>query len=83
MRAEIAQAKKEASHFAHTVEQHEHYKNKMKKQKSLPVENNSTNLLLSQYKQRQTDEEIRNKKRKKSVEPESRAVFLKSLFGKE
>uniref|UniRef100_A0A1B6CRS9 Activator of basal transcription 1 n=1 Tax=Clastoptera arizonana TaxID=38151 RepID=A0A1B6CRS9_9HEMI len=77
MRAEIAQAKREASHFANTIDQHELFKKTFKK--SLP----STDDIQFLFKQRQTDEEIKRTKKSKNIERESRTQFLKSLFGNE
>lgn len=77
LRTEIEQAKRESSHFAHTVELSEKLK-KSKSRNSFKVSEQDQSQHRGTYKQRKTDEEIKNKKTQ--VSTEGRAEFLKSLF---
>lgn len=78
MQTEIAQAKREANYFAHNVEISEKQKKKAAKQKQ--TNHGEPGMLMSQYRQRRTDEEIKRAKNQ-PLQPEDRTEILKSLFG--
>lgn len=82
MQTEIAQAKREANYFARNVEISEKQKQKAakQKQKSAQADDSSPVALMSQYKQRRTDEEIK-KAKNQPLQPEDRTEILRSLFG--
>nr|XP_034189625.1 activator of basal transcription 1-like [Osmia lignaria] len=72
LRAEIAQAKREANFFAHNVD-------RSKKLRKKQAENGISTFVPPVIKQRDTDAEIRSKKEDDGVT--DRTGFLKSLFG--
>lgn len=83
MQTEIAQAKREANYFARNVEISEKQKKKAAKQKPKQEGDNESaahSMLISQYRQRRTDEEIK-KGKNQPLQPEDRTEILKSLFG--
>jgi len=69
---EIAQAKKEVNFFSHNVD-------RSKKLRKKHEQGEKTTFELPEVKQRNTDDEIRNKKAKSHIE--DRTEFLKSIFG--
>ncbi|KAG8323525.1 Activator of basal transcription 1 [Homalodisca vitripennis] len=77
LRTEIEQAKRESSHFAHTIELSE----KLKKRKVKTQEPVTSEKIqrFDTFKQRKTEEEIL--KKKKQVKPD-RTEFLQNLFVK-
>lgn len=80
MQTEIAQAKREANYFAHNVELSEKQKKKKKGTKQKQADYNEAGTLMSQYRQRRTDEEIKRAKNQ-PLQPGDRTEILKSLFG--
>uniref|UniRef100_A0A1B6LK07 Activator of basal transcription 1 n=1 Tax=Graphocephala atropunctata TaxID=36148 RepID=A0A1B6LK07_9HEMI len=79
LRTEIEQAKRESSHFAHTVELSERLKKKKSLKNPEPVIGEEAHR-KDMFKQRKTDEEIMSKK--KQVSKTDRTEFLKNLFVK-
>jgi len=81
LRAEIEQAKRESSHFAHTVELSDRLKRSRKRNLfTIQEADDKSQHQPVLVKQRQTDEEIRSKK--KQATKEDRTEFLKNLFVK-
>lgn len=79
MRAEIAQAKREASHFEQNVERSEKVSKKLKQKKEI-IDNFTLNPSV-QYKQRKTNDEIQqDKKEFNKSGNDDRTEFLKGLF---
>ncbi|OXU28080.1 hypothetical protein TSAR_013022 [Trichomalopsis sarcophagae] len=72
LRAEIAQAKREVNFFSYNVD-------RSKKLKMRAEKGESSNFVMPEIKQRETDMEIR--KKKNQLQDEDRTEFLKSLFG--
>lgn len=72
LRAEIAQAKREVNFFSYNVD-------RSKKLKIRAEKGESSNFVMPEIKQRETDMEIR--KKKNQLQNEDRTEFLKSLFG--
>ncbi|XP_076176451.1 activator of basal transcription 1 [Ptiloglossa arizonensis] len=72
LRAEIAQAKREANFFSHNVD-------RSKKLRKKQEQNGTSTFVPPTIKQRDTDAEIRSRKENDSAT--DRTVFLKSLFG--
>lgn len=70
LRAEIAQAKREVNFFSHNVD-------RSKKLKKRQQQGETSNFVMPQVKQRETDMEIRQKKQQKDTD---RTDFLKSMF---
>lgn len=69
---EIAQAKREVNFFSYNVD-------RSKKLHKKHEQGEETTFVLSEVKQRNTDNEIKNKKAKTHVE--DRTEFLKTIFG--
>lgn len=72
LRTEIAQAKREVNFFSYNVD-------RSKKLKKRSEQGESTDFVMPEIRQRETDAEIRQKKNKS--QNEDRTEFLKSLFG--
>lgn len=75
LRTEIAQAKREANFFSYNVD-------RSKKLKRKQASGETSDFQIQNIKQRDTDIEIRNKKKNKKEDqtPEDRTEFLRSLF---
>lgn len=72
LRAEIAQAKREVNFFSYNVD-------RSKKLRKKEEQGETTDFVIPNIKQRDTDMEIRN--RSKQTQNDDRTDFLKSLFG--
>ena len=72
LRTEISQAKREINFFSHNVD-------KSKKMQKKEKESEPSKFPLPEYRQRETDMEIRQKKNQ--MDTNDRTEFIKSLFG--
>ncbi|XP_067009096.2 activator of basal transcription 1 [Anabrus simplex] len=82
LRAEIAQAKREANYFSLNVDRSE----KLRKSQN-QADGDVQNKVLLQYPQRETEGEILSKKKRadhlnRQDEPQDRSIFLRNLFAK-